>query len=183
MLEPNFSPFPEIKTERLLLRRIVKEDVPAILRMRSDEKLMKYIDKERELTIEDAEKKLAMFDEGLEKNEGITWGISLLTDTSQLIGSIGFWRINKPHYRAEIGYMLHHDHWSKGIMQESIVAVIEYGFGPLQLHSIEAHINPANAASAGILEKNNFIREAYFKENHFFRGKFLDTAIYSLLKK
>ena len=106
-----------------------------------------------------------------------------LDDTKQMIGSIGLWRIDKAHYRGEIGYMLHHDHWGKGIMQEAIAAVIEFGFGPLKLHSIEAHINPANAASAGILEKNGFVREAYFKENYYFRGKFLDTAIYSLLKK
>jgi len=52
----------------------------------------------------------------------------------------------------------------------------------MQLHSIEAHINPANAASAAILESTGYVREAYFKEDYFFKGKFLDTAIYSLLK-
>jgi [ribosomal protein S5]-alanine N-acetyltransferase len=182
MLEPDFTPFPEIRTTRLLLRRIVKEDVPMILAMRSDEKLMKYIDKERASTLEDAEKFFTMIDQSLEKNDGITWCISLLEEPAKMIGSIGFWRIIKQHYRAEIGYMLHHDHWGKGIMNEAMAVVIEYGFGALKLHSIEAHINPANAASAGILEKNNFVREAYFKEDFFFRGKFLDTAIYSRLK-
>jgi ribosomal-protein-alanine N-acetyltransferase len=182
MLEPDFIPFPEIRTARLILRRIVQEDVPMILLMRSDEQLMKYIDKERASTMEDAQKFFTMINEALEKNEGITWCISLLEEPAKMIGSIGYWRIIKQHYRAEIGYMLHHAYWGKGIMHEAIAAVIDYGFGPLKLHSIEAHINPANAASAGILEKNNFVREAYFKEDFFFGGKFLDTAIYSRLK-
>jgi ribosomal-protein-alanine N-acetyltransferase len=53
----------------------------------------------------------------------------------------------------------------------------------MQLHSIEAHINPANAPSAALLEKKGFIREAYFKEDYFFRGQFFDSAVYSLLQK
>ncbi len=51
----------------------------------------------------------------------------------------------------------------------------------MNLHSIEANVNPGNTASIKLLEKNNFTREAYFKENYFYDGKFLDTAIYSLL--
>ena len=53
----------------------------------------------------------------------------------------------------------------------------------MNLHSVEANINPANEASTKTLEHFKFEREAYFKENYYFREKFLDSAIYSLLKK
>ena len=162
---------------------MTKEDAPAILSLRSDEKVMQYIDKERASSIAEAEKFCAIIKDALEKNDGITWAIAFQHTHAALIGTIGFWRIIKQHFRAEIGYMLHHDHWGQGIMQEAIEVVIDYGFGPLQLHSIEAHINPNNSASAGILEKNGFIREAYFKEDFFFKGKFLDSAIYSRVNK
>ena len=33
----------------------------------------------------------------------------------------------------------------------------------------------------GLLEKCGFVRKAYFKENYYFEGKFMDSAIYSLL--
>jgi ribosomal-protein-alanine N-acetyltransferase len=79
--------------------------------------------------------------------------------------------------------MLYPDFWNKGLMKEALEAVINFGFNNMHLHSIEAHINPANAASAGILEKMGFIREAYFKEDYFFRGEFFDSAVYSLLNK
>ena len=66
-------------------------------------------------------------------------------------------------------------------MQEAFNKVLEFGFNSMNLHSIEANVNPENKASIKLLERNNFIREAYFRENYFFDGKFLDTAIYSLL--
>ena len=100
-------------------------------------------------------------------------------DPGKLLGSICYWRMQKEHYRAEIGYALHPGSWRKGIMKEAILEVIAYGFSTLQLHSIEARINPANMASAAILESTGFVREAYFKEDFFFRGKFGDTAVYS----
>ncbi len=87
----------------------------------------------------------------------------------------------KENYRAEFVYALHPDHWGKGIMNEVAEAVIDYGFKVLKLHSIEANINPENIASQKLLEKHKFVKEAYFKENFFWEGKFLDSAIYSLL--
>jgi ribosomal-protein-alanine N-acetyltransferase len=98
-----------------------------------------------------------------------------------LIGSIGYWRLIKEHYRAEVGYMLNALLWRKGIMKEALNKIITFGFDELKLHSIEAHINTANTASAGILTSSGFIQEAYFKENYFFEGTFRDTKVYSLL--
>jgi len=183
MLEPCFTPFPEIITDRLLLSRVTLQDAADILALRSSEIVMKYIDKERSQTIADAEEFIGRVETGLTNNDGITWRMSLKENTNQLIGNVGLWRIIKPHYRAEIGYMLHPDYWGKGLMLEALNAVIDFGFNNIKLHSIEAHINPSNAASAGILLKTGFVQEAYFKEDYFFRGKFSDTVIYSLLNK
>ena len=79
--------------------------------------------------------------------------------------------------------MLHPDFWGKGIMKEALMAAIDFGFTEMNLHSIEAHINPENTVSGILLEKTGFIREAYFKEDFYFRGKFIDTAVYTLLEK
>lgn len=183
MLEVNFNPFPQITTERLLLCRITKQHAAALLQLRSNEETMQYIDKEKSKTIAEIEVLIKRIDDDLATADGITWCIALKENPGILIGSIGFWRIIKQHYRAEIGYMLHHDHLNKGLMTEAVRAVIDFGFNKMQLHSIEAHINPSNAASAALLTKMGFVREAYFKEDYFFRGKFIDSAIYSLLNK
>ena len=182
MLQPDFSIFPEIKTARLVLRKVNLTDAPEILHLRSDEAVMRYIDKERAATILDAEIFVKRITQSLEFNEGITWAIALKEDPATLIGTIGYWRIIKEHYRAEIGYMLHPGYWKKGFMKEALEKVIDMGFNELGLHSIEAHINPDNQASAAILTGTGFIKEAHFKEDYFFNGKFKDTAIYSRLR-
>ena len=183
MLQPDFTLFPELTTERLYLRRLTKTDGPEILKLRSDEQVMQFIDKERAKTIEDADIFIDRVSVALTANDGITWAIALKEEPETLIGSIGLWRIIKEHYRAEIGYMLNPVHWRKGIMTEALLKVTEFGFKHIRLHSIEAHINPENAGSATILNKAGFVKEAHFKENFYFNGRFRDTAIYSILQQ
>lgn len=182
MLCPNFSPFPEIQTERLLLRMMTTNDAEEILYLRSNDDVMKYIDRERTKSIEDAKSFLDKIDASLNSNNGIMWGITLKENPGKLIGNIGYWRLIKEHYRAEVGYMLHPSFWKKGIMKEALLRVIDFAFDDMNLHSIEANINPGNTASAMLLESTGFIKEAYFKEDFFFNGAFHDTIIYSRLK-
>ena len=182
MLQPDFSIFPAIKTARLVLRKVNLTDAPEILYLRSDEAVMRYIDKERAATILDAEIFVKRIIQSLDFNDGITWAIALKEDPAKLIGTIGYWRIIKEHYRAEIGYMLHPGYWKKGFMKEALEKVVDMGLNELGLHSIEAHINPDNQASAAILTSAGFVKEAHFKEDYFFNGIFKDTAIYSRLR-
>lgn len=182
MLQPDFSVFPQLITERLLLRKLNTNDATDILKLRSDEQVMRYIDKERAANLADAEIFINRILQSLKNNDGITWAIAFKEAPDTLIGTVGFWRLIKEHYRAEVGYMLNPVHWKKGIMQEALAEVMEAGFGWLKLHSIEAHINPENSASAGILISAGFIKEAHFTQNFFFNGTFRDTAIYSRLQ-
>ncbi len=180
MLKLNFTPFPQISTQRLCLRQISTNDVNEVLFLRSDEQVMKYLDRPKTKTKEEANKWIESILDFEKKNEVVNWAISL-PDTFKMIGNICFWRIEKEHFRAEIGYTLHTDYHGKGFMQESLKAILNYGFKTMLLHSVVAKINPYNIPSQKLLERNLFIREAYFKEDYFYEGKFLDTAVYSLL--
>ncbi len=180
MLAPNFTPFPTLTTNRLVLRQITAEDAPELFIQRTDERVMKYVERPRPKDINDTITFINTITDLRDKNEIITWGITL-KENPKLIGTVVYLNFKKEHYRAEFGYALHPDYWRKGIMDEVAKAVIDYGFNVMKLHSIEANINPENIASQKLLEKHGFVREAYFKENFFWQGKFLDSAIYSLL--
>lgn len=183
MLEINFKPFPVIQSERLLFRLLTAEDTDQIFALRTAPASIKFLDKH---PLKKKEEALLLIDnilQAIDANEGITWAIALKNKPALLIGTIGYWRIEKENYRAEIGYMLLPEYFNKGYMTEAIHAINEFGFTALKLHSIEANINPANAASAAILLKTGFVKEAYFKENFYFDGKFIDSEIYSLLNK
>ncbi|HEX8577184.1 MAG TPA: GNAT family N-acetyltransferase [Flavobacterium sp.] len=182
MLTINFTPFPNLETNRLLLRRLDQNDVNEVLALRSDREVMKYIPRTLAKTKEDALQHIAMIEGKINNNEGINWAITLKGST-KLIGIIGHYQIKPEHYRAEVGYMLLPEFSGKGIITEALQKVIDYGFTTMQLHSIEAIIDPENSASERVLQKNGFVKEAHLKENGYFEGRFLDTVIYSLLNK
>ena len=183
MLEVNFNPFPVLTTTRLLLRKLEATDAEQLFMLRSDENVMKYIGKKPMQTIEEALEFINLINDNVNNNSGINWAMTLKEEPAKLIGVIGLWRIMKEHYRAEIGYMLSPKFWKKGFTKEAILKVIEYGFHELELHSIQGNINASNIASGKALESSGFTREAHFKEDFFFDGKFEDTMIYSLLNK
>jgi [ribosomal protein S5]-alanine N-acetyltransferase len=182
MLSVNFTPFPIITTPRLLLRKTTPEDVNELYYLRSSEVVMKDIDRPRPKSTEDILQLIEKIQNMIANNEGIEWAITLAGDHT-FIGTISFHRLIKEHYRAEVGYLLHPAHHRKGIMSEALKAVVAYGFNNMGLHSIEAQVTPGNIASEKLLETHGFVKEGYFKENHFKNGKFIDTAIYSLLNK
>ena len=182
MLHPNFDPFPVLTTERLILRRFTFDDAPKLFELRRDPVIMQYIGRPLTKTLDDAIDLIKVINDLLSGNNGITWCITL-KNKHEFIGSIGFWRIEKENYRAEIGYLLNPAYQGKGIMQEAVETIINYGFGSMNLHSIQANVSPGNLASIKLLQKNNFIQEAYFKENCFYNGVFGNTVVYTLLTK
>lgn len=180
MLEPNFDPFPEITTQRLILKKITRDDVSEFFALRSNETVMKYIDRPLHKTIEDTQKQIELITNLLNNNEGINWGITLKGKT-KLIGTICLFHFKKEDYRGELGYILSPEFHRQGIMHESIEAVIHYGFTNLKLHTIEAQVNPLNIASIKILEKNNFVREAYFRDYYRTANGYIDMTVYGLV--
>jgi ribosomal-protein-alanine N-acetyltransferase len=180
MLTVSFNPFPVLNTDRLLIRQLVESDGNDLFAIRSNETLMRFIPRPLAKSVDDAVLLIRGFDVLIQAGESITWGIALKTEP-RVIGTIGFIRFQKENYRAEVGYLLHSDYHGIGLMQEALLAVVDYGFRALQLHSIEAIVDPDNTASANVLERSGFWKEGHFKENKFFNGHFLDSVYYARL--
>jgi ribosomal-protein-alanine N-acetyltransferase len=182
MLEFNFTPFPNLETQRLKLRRLKITDVNEILALRSNPEIMKYIPRPLITTKEEALEFISTMDANINANSLINWAITT-KENDLLIGMIGFYRTKPEDFRSEVGYILSGDFQGKGIITESLKRVIQFGFEVLKLNSIEAVIDPENFGSEKVLLKNNFVKEGHFKEHVFFEGKFLDSVFYSLLNK
>jgi len=181
MLRLNFTQFPVLETERLILREHSLSDADALYSMRTDEKIMKYIDRERPEDVHAVKTVITRFNEGFENGNNLAWVIALKEKPAQMIGTIGYWQTDYANHRAEIGYMLHPDFWRQGIISEALQKTIDFGFGQMNLHTIKANINIGNDASRQILLKHGFIKEALFRQDYYFRGKFLDSEIYGLI--
>lgn len=177
-----FSAFPELESSRLLFRDLGRADSHEIFEMRSDPQIYQFLDRPPAQSVEDIVKFKDIIKLSFEDHTGISWVIMEKT-TLKIAGYIGLWRIVKEHNRGEIGYALKPKYWGQGIMKEAIDTVVRFGFDKLELHSIMADVNPVNSKSLRVLEKCNFKREAYLRENFFYSGKYLDSVIFGLLKK
>ncbi len=175
-----FAAFPELETERLILREIMPEDAPQILKIFSDEKVTKYYDLYTYSDIDEAHQLIDFFDESFELERAIRWGIARKED-NVLIGTCGFVWLRL--YRGEIGYELASEYWRQGFMAEALSAVLEFGFEELGLNRIEALVMIENEASAGLLRKLGFHEEGLLRDHDFFKGEFHDMRIFALIKQ
>ncbi len=182
MINCSFNPFPALRTSRLWLRQISEADIDGYYRLRTEPEVMRYLDRAPARDRDDALASLRNILRDESRGDGIVWAMAL-SEHAPCVGTVGYWRTQKEHYRAEIGYALLPEHWRRGLMTEALRAILDFGFDHIGLHSVEANVNPNNAASIQLLTSRGFVKEAHFRENYFFDGAFLDSAIYSLLAR
>jgi len=182
MLQLQFTPFPVLTTERLLLRQLTIKDENEIFALRTDDEVNRYLDRLKARTIEDARKFISKINTGIHNNEAIYWGISL-KDEPKLIGTICCWNISKENNSAETGYELLPAYQGKGIMQEALAKVIEYGFDIMKLHRIEAFADADNSRSANLLLKLHFARDMAEEKKLAGKTEYSNTMVWSLVNK
>lgn len=174
--------FPELSSERLLLRQPTRADADDVFRIFSDPEVLRYYNVDfmtmRDEAVAIIESRRRRFDMGY----GIRWGI-YLRESNRYIGSCGFEVLHKPWRYAEIGYELGRIHWGQGYMTEALRAMIRYGFRHLELHRIEAQVEPPNEASKAVLRRIGFKEEGVARERGYWRGGFHDLTQFGLIER
>ena len=159
----NFTPFPKLKTERLIFRQLEEADNQEIFFLRSDDGVNQYIDRPRPNSIDEASGFISKINNGIKKDEWIYWAITL-KDNSKLIGTICLWNFSNTKTIAELGYELNPDLHGQGIMNEALNHILNYGFQKIGLKKIEAFTHKDNIKSTTLLLKNNFKYDAGQKD-------------------
>jgi ribosomal-protein-alanine N-acetyltransferase len=173
---------PTIDASRVSLRWISKADTDAFYAIYSHPEVMRYWSTPPLADREVAANLIKKIQEDWKRRVILKWGIALRTD-NQLIGSITLFNLDFNHRRAEIGYALGRDYWRQGYMNEALMALLKYAFEVLDLHRIEADVDPRNAASIKTLERLGFQREGYLRERWQINGEIQDAFYYGLLRR
>ena len=154
----NFSRFPEIETERLLLRKIEVSDAEDVLFLRSNQIVNEFIERpenRKTKTLSDAIKFIYEINKAFENAQSVTWGITL-NKNPNIIGSICLWNFSLNNKIAEVGYDLNPEFQRRGVMSEALKNVVGFGFKNLKLSRIEAFTHRENMSSKKLLEKAGF---------------------------
>ncbi|MCY0967784.1 GNAT family N-acetyltransferase [Chryseobacterium wangxinyae] len=145
-----------IETDRLILKEIDESHVEDILKIRSNEVVNQFVKRIPPKNNYDALDFILTIKKRNQNNESLNWGISY-KNQQNLIGTICLWKFSDDRKEAEVGYELLPDHHRKGIMSETLNAVLNYGFNELNLQEILAFTNKFNEKSKGLLVKHDFV--------------------------
>lgn len=173
--------FPNLETERLILRELTQEDAERVFKCFSNEKVTRYYGQEPFKEIQQAENLVTLFLKNFAEKRGIRWGIER-KETKGIIGTIGFNAWSPVHRRAEIGYEIHPDYWRKGYTQEALTEIVSYGFEHMGLTRIGAVVYLENEASNKLLSKAGFQKEGILRDYMYQNGLAHDTFVYSILR-
>lgn len=168
-------------TSRLLLRPLSASDAPAVMALFTDAAFMQFGTTPPFASMDEAHALIARDIQAMASGERLRFGIKRLEEHA-LIGICTLFHLNPQCRSAEIGYGLHSNAWGMGYMHESLVALLDYGFGELGLNRIEADIDPRNTRSAKSLERAGFSQEGLLRESCIVNGVLADSARYGLLQ-
>lgn len=148
----------KLQTDRLWLKDIDESHVGDILKIRSNEVINQFVQRNSPKNNYDALQFILTIKERTKDNQTFYWGISL-KDQPNLIGTICLWNFSEDRTVAEVGYELLPDYHRQGIMSEALKAVLDFAFNDLHLHEILAMTHKLNENSKGLLLKSDFILE------------------------
>lgn len=102
-------------------------------------------------------------------------------DSGIVIGHVKLIWTSDRHRQGELGFVLHPDHHGHGFAREAAARVLDLAFGELGLRRVYGRCDARNAASAGLMERLGMRREAHFRHNELFKGKWSDEYVYAIL--
>ncbi len=159
-----------IRTNRLLLRPALSEDVDAFHSILSDERAMAYWSTSPHQTIaETREWVSAMI--SIEPKVGEDFAIE---HSGRVIGKVGLYNF------PEVGFILHPDVWGRGYALEALRPVIDRAFSVHRLPSVNADVDPRNGASLRVLTRLGFKEVGRASRTWFVGGEWCDSVYLSL---
>ncbi|MFZ6722664.1 GNAT family N-acetyltransferase [Undibacterium sp. Ji49W] len=170
-----------IDTPRLHLRPLRLDDADAILRIRSNPDVMRYMPSAPWTELAQATAMVERDKAAMLKGDFARLGLIRKTD-NLFLGSCILFHLDAGCRRAEIGYEMDAAVWGQGYMHEALVALLNYGFNEMNLNRVEADIAPHNLGSAKTLERLGFIQEGFLRERWIVEEKVSDSALYGLLR-
>lgn len=170
-----------VETPRLLLRDFRIEDWKAVHGYAADPRaveLMPWGPNSADQTIEFVRKAI---EDAARPNRKIFELAVLLKEEERLIGGVGLRVSGTENRDAGLGYIIHPGSWKRGYASEAAAAMVEFGFRRCGLHRVWAECDPANAASARVLEKIGMIREGHLRQHRWWKDDWRDSYLYSIL--
>ena len=140
-----------IETDRLFLRPLTADDLPALIQFRADDEVSRYIGGAKMQSPEAVTHRLGFY---LECHERYGYGMSaIIRKTDGVMVGWGGLQPLEDSGETEVGYGFARAYWGQGYATETAAACLRYGFEQANLARIVAVAIPENTASRRVMEK------------------------------
>lgn len=174
---------PIIETERLILRPITMDDVPAIFAYASNPMVSRYVPWRTHRTPADSEAFVRDFVlANYEKEIPEPWGVTIKTLGDKIVGTVGCMWISKPWKTMELGGIAAEPMWGRGYAYEASRAAIDHVYRHYDVNRIFAKCHTANIGSARVMEKLGMKCEGLMRACVYKDDQFIDMYCYSILR-
>ena len=103
-------------------------------------------------------------------------------DSGDLVGVVDLSEIVRGVFQsAYLGYFAFAPHAGRGFMREGLARVIHHAFGSMDLHRLEANIQPGNEASISLVRALGFTKEGYSRRYLKVAGRWADHERWAIL--
>ena len=177
------TPFTELRSPRLVLRRLRRDDAAALCAYRSLPEVSRYQSWES-FAPEDAARLIGE-QSGMEPNVPGTWfQLAIISAaTGAMIGDCGLHTRQDDPRQVELGITLDPAHQGHGFAAEALACVLAYVFGELGKHRASAVTDADNDRAAALFGRLGFRQEAHFVEHLWFKGRWGSEFAFALLRR
>ena len=148
---PPYKTFPEISTDRIILRQITSEDLKDILEI-------SYYDAVQAKKVAEAAEMQSRIDQDYLDGNSIHWGIAD-SETNKIVGTVGYYR-GFENESGELGCVLLPKFQGKGFMTLAMQLAIDFGLKNMELKRIWSATSKDNFPAIKLLERLNFLKTA-----------------------
>jgi UDP-4-amino-4,6-dideoxy-N-acetyl-beta-L-altrosamine N-acetyltransferase len=168
-----------IEGERVLLRRMSREDAADVVHMRADPEVQAQLFSERPPTAEEHLRWLADVEARGDRHE-----FMIVERTSgRSVGTIGLSHIDRVNRRAEYGVLIGEpDARGKGLAAEASRLLLAYAFGTLGLRRVYLHVLVRNEDALRLYRRVGFQPEGVLRQHVRKGDEFLDVAVMAVLE-
>ena len=174
----------EIVTERLVLRLLAREDVPAFAAYRSDPQVARYQSWDTSYSTEDGERLVAA-QRGVGFGDPGPWVQVAAVDraTGALCGDCAVRVATDQPRTAEVGVTFAPASQGRGLATEALGAVLARLFEQHDIHRVYARADDRNVPVQRLLEKLGFRCEARLVDADWFKGEWTTLRVYAILRR
>jgi RimJ/RimL family protein N-acetyltransferase len=171
-----------LETPRLVLRELTDADAPAVHAYASDAEVVRHVDWGPN-SVEDTAQFLAVARDARNALPRAAYHLAIvLRATGRLIGGCRISVRGDAKGNGDLGYVLDRRHWGHGYATEATRALVDFGFGRLELHRIWATCDVDNHGSDRVLEKVGMRREGHLRQIGWRQGQWRDSYLYAILQ-